>query len=581
MVEDTLENKLDAILHSEEYKETEQEVNNSLLYDDLVRILLKNDKESKIHSLHNILRYKESELSSESLTLYFLCLENIKDILNNSTISIEFNILMEKLKEVQYKESLNSPERELIIKTLTVYTNRFEGCLSNRERVYSQINIFAQNNIALSAFIDSIENILQYGESGLNNWKNHIKKDIKHSMRINCNDSINAVSSYCLFMKRYVDNNPKLSSELKCTLIEIIKANNEVNSFPMIHQISREIDERIVAEFFTKVNSPQDYESKPVLEISKEIRNEYSWFFTISHELYMKTKIGDYPDIQHVLSEFLQQFLEKCYKRDIISYFVERYREDNLLSISNRLQSISNYDKHIQYIIASALIKFADNAYNTLDYLFEKLEAGIKYRTIDRNWAADFIHWASGPPFQAFLLECIGPEHDLLSSLELITNGITIIKLPKGFSGFNLHSCRIIAIKWFKHAPEAKGAIFAIYLHELVHFLLRLDCQFVKEFMSPKSDYKFNAECSEGGEIFETRVFGSVLTQISFEAAEFLASGNLPKSLEEFTARFKSLNEAKPRKRFFSLKNFSNKIFLGACAFRKKLRVHNKEITNS
>ena len=348
----------------------------------------------------------------------------------------------------------------------------------------------------------------------------------------------------------------------------------------MIHEISVSIDKELEDYFTAKFNLIQDEDYSPLFQMSNNILEKYSKDFKFNHKKYMRTRLETYPDIQDLLSEFLQQFLKNCYKGDIIRYFEYRYKENNFRSLSNQFQLISYYNTDIQYIISSALLEFQDNPRNTLDFLFDEVNMSLKFETIDRILANDFIKLACNPPFQASLLNFVGPDHDLRMALEQVTYSITIIQLPKGLSGFNLHCCRSIAIRWFEHKEEAKGAIFTIYLHELVHYLLKLGCQTVKECMRPKSDRKFNSVNSDEGDIFETKMFGSVLKAISIEASDYLTSGNFPESLEDFMQVFLHLNEQKPRRRFITLRTSSHMIFLGKCAFKKIHRVFEHDSDN-
>ena len=152
------------------------------------------------------------------------------------------------------------------------------------------------------------------------------------------------------------------------------------------------------------------------------------------------------------------------------------------------------------------------------------------------------------------------------------TYKIILIELPKGLSGFNTHNGSIV-IKLYKNTLCAKAATFIVYLHEVSHFLQKLKCQTIHDHF-----YNFsvdNCHGDEGGNFLEETLFGSVLDSVNAQASQFLFSGELPESLEEFSEQFKTLNKKKGGKgNSVVLKKFSNSLYIGSCGFiKRKLRV--------
>ena len=289
-------------------------------------------------------------------------------------------------------------------------------------------------------------------------------------------------------------------------------------------------------------------------------------------KLYSETRIHDIPDINFALCQFLEIFLEVIYTDPVISYFKhQKIKGWHIMSISNQLQLLNQYPTNVQYILCEILFIINENEKNTLKFIFNKMNKMIKYKLIDSSWASEFIELACRPPFVNVLNRYYNSSGNIREDLMDCTYKIILIELPKGLSGFNAHNGSIV-IKLYKNELCAKAATFIVYLHEVSHFLQRLEYQTINDHYNNFS--VDNGHGDEGSNSLEEILFGSVLDFINTQTSQFLFSGELPESLEEFSEQFKTLNQKKGGKgNSILLKKFSNSLHIGSCGFiKRKLR---------
>lgn len=189
------------------------------------------------------------------------------------------------------------------------------------------------------------------------------------------------------------------------------------------------------------------------------------------------------------------------------------------------------------------------------------------------EWTSDFEEAVCKPPFINFLQKYHKSNLDFRSAIRLGIGRIKLMKIPKSVSGFNTSNGKII-IKIY-NGDLAKSATFYVFLHEIAHFLQRIENttlgdnarNFSFENLRPElTDGEFEIE---GGDYLEEKLFGGKKKLITYDAAMYLISKNLPNNQEEFTQKFEELSKENSDSSKISIKLKSGEsVFLGHCGFR-------------
>ena len=233
---------------------------------------------------------------------------------------------------------------------------------------------------------------------------------------------------------------------------------------------------------------------------------------------------------------------------------------------------------------------------NYLYYLFFILPSRINYHSIPPDWIESFNEAACRVQFKSVLEIYKNSDLAYDECIKQATSGIILIDLPEGITALTLNTRRI-AIKNFPIDENQKGATFFAYLHELSHWLRRLNCLTVNEYnrsiytenslaipitSSMKEEKQFTEEkklkneeekddisqkTTEVGDQFEYQVFGKLYYVIRTQACEYLFEDRDIDPLE-FKKEFKKKNRSTQDSIDTILRMDSGMTPLGTCGFQ-------------
>jgi hypothetical protein len=233
--------------------------------------------------------------------------------------------------------------------------------------------------------------------------------------------------------------------------------------------------------------------------------------------------------------------------------------------LSYIIGKILAYPIQIQYVLFEILTTIKNRRIETLNFLFFKLPIRLEFRSIDEDWARNFIERACSHPYLEVLLKFNQSERNLREILEEVTPRIYLIEMPENLSGLNLKAQSIV-IELFSNEEAKEGGSFFVYLNDLAHYLRRVDCKYIKECNSPKSDCPEYPDIKEGGQQLEMLLFGDLVFSINEEALKFLLKDNSQKTLDIFQEKFKKKNMKKlGQKRVLLRKSCDNTVIIGDC----------------
>ena len=369
-------------------------------------------------------------------------------------------------------------------------------------------------------------------------------------------------------MKSIIEQNQKVA-HVKDQLIDFIHSFFFVERFPKASRISKDIDKAV---FFTIKTLLINDAISPELLIKENVENllsQYQSVFNDCSENYLSTSTHSYPDIDCLLCLFLQNFLHSLSFPEVLTYIFELVEKfiGNLgeICLESKIKAFEKLEIREQYIYAEIFLSLSQpkQKIKILNFLFKDFERNLDYKEIKKEWADDFIDIACKPIFKTILDRFIPKKNkNLKVILQSITPRIVLCSLPENLYGVTQKNLTII-IKNFNNEPGCKGATFAVFLHELAHYLQRIKSKTIRVSCERKSD-QFT-ENAEGGFEIEKMIFGSELKIITEEAADYLVSKNLPEDISVFQQEFQLRNTNSSNGNVINLSRSGNDIYLGRC----------------
>ena len=370
-------------------------------------------------------------------------------------------------------------------------------------------------------------------------------------------------------LRNYITNkqHERLFTEELFSLIQFYTNPNPRNSKIIAEDIDQNLFPSIFESYISKsISSTKDLEAKAAM--AARLALKYRNIFVHSIEEFKSTPIPSVPRIDSLMCIFLQNFL-LVFPTQIVQSFLEncylKYRSELIyFNLYNRILKIFKLPEESACSIAEVLccINESEKTINIIKYLICGINENLKYKLIHPEWASLFISQSLQSPFREVLEGFKNSDLPLENLLPTVTYGIYLVKFPKRLYGYTSKAQRIL-FHYFNDGFGEQGATFVVYLHELAHYLQRLQCKNVLQTLESKSD-EYGEK--EGGRELEKRLFGSYLQHFTNEAAEFIIGSECITNRFAFQEEFKKKNTVKGDSRVIGLARSETVIYLGTCA---------------
>lgn len=511
------------------------------LYDvitsDAIKNLSRLNKDSIYYSVKNILKLRVSQSFDESFKAYLLCLENLMHFLNKNIIKHETQNIKKKLKIGTFDPCVDYDRYCGYVECLEIILKHLDDRHLNLESI-KKYKFLKEVNSSLIKLTDLIYN--EDSESILT-WKTHIKDLISHIKSISkCKYIAKALNSY----KTYLENKENFGVNKKQKLLEYLDLENHelYQSYKNTILIIQEIDEKLLKPFKKNITYQPINHENIMRNTIREIINTHQTLFDESYKAYVETPTGSLPNLDCVYCVSLKDFLNCFLSSETQSTLLTLYtRNDEPKYLYDIIQIIKEFPLSVQYTIGEILQSLPQPFLREiiLKFLFEKVDH-MSFELIGKAWADLFIDTALRPPFRQVLEEVCAEGVDLERELQKITHKIVLMQMPDCIYGMNLRNLTI-SLRKLDENCALKGATFYIYLHELSYHLARANSETIEESINCKR--RTIEDPSKGGAALEKRLFGSPLSFITFDAANYIFSKGVPEDLENFQKTFKLIND--------------------------------------
>ena len=155
-MEESLKEIINNICEGDEYKKMKEDYGELPNSDEMNRaLLIRNDEKSLYAAISTVLLYRSQEISSISIAMYILCLENLLPILDTHTIEIEFKYFINKFNDILFNLSISFDEKDLIIEGLLSMVENFANIMIDTGIKNSLIENLSEKNKYIKRFIIS------------------------------------------------------------------------------------------------------------------------------------------------------------------------------------------------------------------------------------------------------------------------------------------------------------------------------------------------------------------------------------------------------------------------------------------
>lgn len=523
--------------------------------------LIKYNQISRYLSITNILKIRQNISCKKNFNLYSLCMQNIKDLLTPKILKLEIENFEQKYIEFLFRSEINLEEADSFLTKIKEFLTIFKFMIPKKKFVLIDTLILVKDNIR--GFLKLTLKLKNKGNKFITKWEEDIKIIFDSAKRLKHKGNIDFVELYSGFMQEHIRIN--FNEEQSESLIKFIDSNKTPIHYPGAYNIAIEIENKILRYCYESISNNQTIDTQIILYQANQIKEKFKFQIRYHFEFRPKTLVYQYPDTDQSICCFLSYLLDLIDTDSFLEFYRFQYQKTggskNCVSLSLKFQLIFKFPDYIKYILFEIMLLIIEKNLRPLYFFCNKVKDSLLYKKIDHDWAEDFIRIACTPLFSNILNKFKKSQLNLEFLLRRVTPDITLMKMPKNFYGITLKNLTI-AIKYFVEGKASKGATFAVYLHELGHYLQRADCVSIEESSSPMSE---EHDTKEGGDQVEVNIFGEKLKHITYEAAEYLVSENLPSEISDFQKAFQKLNVPERDKKVISLNKTEDLIYLGQC----------------
>ena len=155
-MKESLKEIINNICEGDEYKKMKEDYGELPNSDEMNKaLLIRNDEKSIYAAISTVLLYRSQEISSISIEMYILCLENLLPILGTHTIEIEFKYFINKFNDILFNLSISFDEKDLIIEGLLSMVENFANIMIDTGIKNSLIENLSEKNKYIKRFIIS------------------------------------------------------------------------------------------------------------------------------------------------------------------------------------------------------------------------------------------------------------------------------------------------------------------------------------------------------------------------------------------------------------------------------------------
>ena len=428
-MKESLKEIINNICEGDEYKKMKEDYGELPNSDEMNKaLLIRNDEKSIYAAISTVLLYRSQEISSISIEMYILCLENLLPILGTHTIEIEFKYFINKFNDILFNLSISFDEKDLIIEGLLSMVENFANIMIDTGIKNSLIENLSEKNKYIKRFIISTRKLSEKQNTiKIDAWKIRIFSIFEKLWAIQGNETVGTINSFCLFMENFV-NNLFLESEDKSIMINHINKHKEIIAFPLSNQISNDIDKGIIFTIFNSIQNSSELKNQ-IRENALKIKENYRECIRVSLENYHNSSTHTNIDTQIHTILVINNFLEQCHEDFVIDYFKDQHNLGKFcMSLSNQIQILSHFPLHIQNALCGLFLTLNEYYSDVIGYMFKKLNRNLKYEAISPDWVTDFVDRAANPPFSDVLKKFNTSGEDLRCILQALTHNIMLIE---------------------------------------------------------------------------------------------------------------------------------------------------------
>ena len=152
-MEESLKEIINNICEGDEYKKMKEDYGELPNSDEMNRaLLIRNDEKSLYAAISTVLLYRSQEISSISIAMYILCLENLLPILDTHTIEIEFKYFINKFNDILFNVGISCYEKNLIIIELLSMARKFANIMIDTAIKNSLLENLSEKNSYIDRF---------------------------------------------------------------------------------------------------------------------------------------------------------------------------------------------------------------------------------------------------------------------------------------------------------------------------------------------------------------------------------------------------------------------------------------------
>ena len=511
-------------------------------------------------SIESVKSFSFNDFNEDRFTLHLVCLENISVRISTEIVVKHLKFLLCYLSEAIFSMTFDNSIIECL-RCFTKHKIRCDEAFHALVARYIEIADILKSFRYISLKISSTEANFDY------NWKNIIQISLMKARQIEdaflIEKTIKSIKIWIMTMQ-YEDPFTQSLFGFIDTFINTTIRHSEI--------ISRDIDHSLFSSCFRSfasesISPTKDLEGEAMMANTLAIN--YENIFQRSNEDVRATQIHSQPHLDSILCLFLNEFLKIYPKKQVQDHLAKHYERNPLFEISfklfNTINQFFEYPLDLACSLAELLccISEENKTLDMLDYVIFEINRGLPYRKLSINWSTHFLSQSQQPPFLEILTKFNKSSTPLETLLQNATSGIYLIKFPKQVYGYTSKQQQII-LNLFNENFGVEGATFVVYLHELAHYLQRVDCPTVASCMERKSD---EFEEKEGGRALEKQLFGDFIMYLTEDAANFAigSESTQSSSINNFQEVFKKKNSIQPDSRIISLNKSMNIIFLGKC----------------
>ena len=497
----------------------------------------------------------------QAISIHFTCLKILARLISSETIRRHIKYIVYSLGEFIFSLKCHS-KMPGIIEGFISKLNDYSEC--------DELALILKNFQKIASVLEAIETALKMTDPNDPLSVNNLKQELNYFIK-----TLKKQKDRLLFSKS-IDCIKSMIESLQISVIKN-KLYNYIDScinpiFERAEIISKNIDNDLFPSFFQSLYSETINPEKNtvnITNISNHILSNYQNVFNECLEEYKHQNINSLPNIDTVLCLFLKEFL-LCYPEKEIQMLFIKISETNSrkigsFSILHKIRNFRLYPPLIQCSLAQMLMEINNKKKRVcfMKYIMNVLKKKFAYEKIEENARIEYINQALKSPFVEILKHFYDSEIPLEEILDNATKNIYLFQFPEnhfGFTSKNQH----ISIHLFSQGLVKKGAIFIVLLHELAHYLKRVNCQTVEEAIIRKS-FEPN---HEGGRNLEVLLFGHTIHLLTEAASTFLLKDPLPQTLEGFQKQFDFENNIADgsNKKFVTLSGSGEVVLLRYCA---------------